>query len=186
VHREPVPDRADLEHHHADGMGNDVVKLAGNPCTLLCHRDPRDRLALTLGLGRTLLRRFGLLGTLTQGITRDPGDHEPERDEYEVTDCLRARDVVDHDDDPDDNDDQTSACLPRVAEIPEQKRACQPDEAEAANEREQQSVPERDRRSKDPIGSGGGERKASTREERQYEDGNRRYGDPEGPRRCAR
>jgi hypothetical protein len=34
-------------------MGNDVVKLAGNPCTLLCHRDTCGRLALALGPGRT-------------------------------------------------------------------------------------------------------------------------------------
>ena len=169
--REPVPDGADLEHHRADGMGNDVVKLAGNPCTLLCHRDTCGRLALAFGLGRTLLRRFGLLGTLTQGVTRDPGDHEPEGNEYEVADCLWAGDVVDHDHDPDDNDDQTNACLQGIAEVPEQERARQPDEAEAADEREQQSVAERDRRGQYPIGSRGGERKASAREERQYEDG---------------
>ena len=184
--REPVPDRADLEHHHADGMGNDVVKLAGNPRTLLCHRDTCRRLALPLGPGRTLLRRFGLLGTLTQGVTRDPGDHEPERDEYEVPDWQWARDVVDHDHDPDHNDDQTNARLQRIAEVPEQERARQPDQAEAADEREQQSVAERDRRGQNPIDSRGGERKASAREERQYQDGNRRYGDPQRRRRCAR
>ena len=183
---EPVPDRADLEHHHADGVGNDVVKLAGNPRSFLCHRDTCGRLALALGQGRTLLRRFGLLGTLTQGVTGYPGDHEPQGDEYEVADCLWARDVVDHDHDRDDNDDQTNACFQGIAEVPEQERACQPDQAEAADEREQQSVTERDRRGQDPIDSRGGERKASAREERQHEDGNRRYGDPQRRRRCAR
>ena len=83
---ELVPDGADLEHHHADGVGDDVVELAGDPRALLCHRDACGRLALALGLGGALFRRFGLLGTLTQGVARDPGDHEPEGNEDEVAD----------------------------------------------------------------------------------------------------
>jgi hypothetical protein len=51
---------------------------------------------------------------------------------------------------------------------------------------EQQSVAERDRRGQDPIGSGGGEREASAREERQYEDRHRRHRDPQRRTRCAR
>ena len=184
--RELVPDGADLEHHHADGVGDDVVELAGDPCTLLCHRDACGRLALALGLGRALFRRFGLLGTLTQGVARDPGDHEPEGNEDEVADWQWAGDVVDDDHDSDEHDDQAHACLQRIPQVPEQERACQPDEAEAADERQQQSVAERDRRGQDPVGSRRGERKASTREERQYENGHRRYGDPQRRGRCAR
>jgi hypothetical protein len=41
---------------------------------------------------------------------------------------------------PDDNDDQTNARLQGIAEVPEQERARQSDQAEAADEREQKSV----------------------------------------------
>ena len=50
--RELVPDGADLEHHHAHGVSDDVVELPRDPRTLLCHRDACGRLALALGLGR--------------------------------------------------------------------------------------------------------------------------------------
>jgi hypothetical protein len=79
-----VPDGADLKHHHADGVRDDVVELACDSRALFCYRDACGRLALTLGLGRAFFRRFGLLGTLTQGVARDPGDDEPEGDEDEV------------------------------------------------------------------------------------------------------
>ena len=49
-----VPDGADLEHHHADGVGDDVVELARDPRTLLRHRDACRRLALALGVRRAL------------------------------------------------------------------------------------------------------------------------------------
>ena len=35
----PVPHRPDLEDHHADRVGDDVVELAGDPRPLLGHRD---------------------------------------------------------------------------------------------------------------------------------------------------
>ena len=90
--REFVSHGADLEHHHAHGMGDDVMELAGDPRALLGHRDPCGglslplgerrahlrRLSLALGEGRAHLRRLGLLRTLTQGVAGDPGDHEPE------------------------------------------------------------------------------------------------------------
>lgn len=58
-----------------------------------------------------------------------------------------------------------------------------PDHAEAADERDQQSVHERERDGHHPIGRGGGEGKASAREERQYEDRHRRHREPEARRR---
>ena len=67
---EPVPDGADLQHHHADGVGDDVVELARDPGALLGDRDPRRRLPLPLGLGRAFLGRLGLLGALAQGEAR--------------------------------------------------------------------------------------------------------------------
>ena len=127
---------------------------------------------------RAHFRRFGLLGTLTQRVARDPGDHEPEGNEDEVADRL-TWDVVDDDHDSNEHDDQARACLQRIPQIPEQKRACQPDDAEAADEREQHSVAERDRRGQKPVASRSGERKAPACEEKQYEDAHRRYRDPE-------
>jgi hypothetical protein len=58
--RELVPDGADLKHHHADCMGNDVVQLARDPRALLRHRDACNRLALALGLGRAHFGRLDL------------------------------------------------------------------------------------------------------------------------------
>ena len=81
-----MPDGADLEHHHAHGVGDDVVELTGDPRTLLGHRDACSRLALALGVDGAFFRRFGLLGTLTQCVARDPGDHEPEGNEDVVAD----------------------------------------------------------------------------------------------------
>ena len=61
---ELVPDGADLEHHHADGVGDDVVELARDPRALLCDCDARRCVPLPLGLGRAYFRCFSLLGTL--------------------------------------------------------------------------------------------------------------------------
>ena len=61
---ELVPDGADLEHHHADGVRDDVVQLASDSRPLLCHRDAGGRLALPLGLARAFFSRLGLLRPL--------------------------------------------------------------------------------------------------------------------------
>ena len=66
--------RADLEHHDAHGVGDDVVELACDPRALLRHRDTRRRLALPLGPGRALFGRLGLLRALAERVARDPGD----------------------------------------------------------------------------------------------------------------
>ena len=147
-----MPDGADLENHHADGVGDDVVELTGDPRALLRHRDACGRLPLAFCLRCSLFRRFSLLRTLTQGVARDPGDHVPEGNEDEVARRLTG-DVVDDDHDSDERDDQARACLQWIPQIPEQKRACQPDDAEAADERKQHSVAERDRHRQEPIGS---------------------------------
>jgi hypothetical protein len=47
-----VPDCADLEHHHADGVGDDVVQLARDPGAFLGHSDARGHIPLLLGLSR--------------------------------------------------------------------------------------------------------------------------------------
>ena len=181
-----MPDGADLEHHHAHGVGDDVVELARDPRALLGDRDARRCLSLPLGEGRAHLRRFGLLGTLAQGVAGDPGDHEPEGNEDEVAGRLWAGDVVDDDHDAAEHDGQADARLHVVAQVPEQERGCQPDDAEAADERDQQSVDERERGGQEPVGRRSGEGKAPTREERQHEDRDRRYGEPQRRRRRAR
>ena len=135
-----VSDGADLKHHHAHGVGDDVVELARDPGSLLGHRDPSGgfslalgegrahlrRLSLPLGEGRAHLRRLGLLGTLAEGVAGDPGDDEPERDEDQVAGRLRAGDVGDHDHDASEHDRQADAGLPGVAQVSEQERGCQP------------------------------------------------------------
>ena len=79
-----MPDGADLEHHHADGVGDDVVELARDPRALLGDGDARRRLALPLGLGRARLGRLGLLGPLAQREAGEPDDREQDRDEDEL------------------------------------------------------------------------------------------------------
>ena len=75
---------ADLEHHHAHGVGDDVVELARDPRALLRDGDPRRGLALPLRLRRARLGGLGLLGALAQREAREPGDPEQERDEDEL------------------------------------------------------------------------------------------------------
>ena len=74
-----MPDGADLKHHHADGVGDDVVELARDPRALLGDRDARRRLALALGLRGAHLGRLGLLGPLAQREAGEPGDREQDR-----------------------------------------------------------------------------------------------------------
>ncbi len=68
--RQPVPDSSDLENHHADGVGDDVVELAGHPGSLLGHRQPGGRLAFLLGAQRALLGGLRLLVALAQAEAR--------------------------------------------------------------------------------------------------------------------
>jgi hypothetical protein len=197
--RELVPDCADLEHHHAHGVGDDVVQLARDPRALLGHGDPRGGFALPLGEGRphlrrlslplgerrAHLRRLGLCLPFPQGIAGDPGDDEPERDEDEVAGRLCAGDVRHHDDDASEHDREADPRLPVVAQVSEQERGCQPNDAEAADERDQQSVGVRERGGDEPVGRGSGEGKAATHSRRQDETRHRRYGEPQAHRRGA-
>ena len=123
-----VPHGADLEHHHADGVRDDVVELARDPRALLCHRDACGRLALALGLDRTFLRRFGLRGTLAQSKAGAQAIHEVDGDEDELADGQVAGDVVDDGHDAAEYDaNPVHACLQRIAQVSEQERGRQPD-----------------------------------------------------------
>ena len=93
-HGQLVPDRSDLEHHHADRVRDDVVELARDSRALLGNRDARGRLALSFRLSRTDLCRFGLLRALSQDEPGDPGDREVDRDEDERTRVV-SRDLAD-------------------------------------------------------------------------------------------
>ena len=57
--RHPVAHSPDLEDHHADRVGDDVVELARHPGPLLGHRHPGRRLPLPLGPQRAILRDLG-------------------------------------------------------------------------------------------------------------------------------
>ena len=165
--RELVPDGSDLEHHDAHGVGDDVVELARDPRALLRHGNACGRLALALGPRRALLSGLGPLGPLAEGVARNPGDDEPKGMKTKspvvcapgmlsTTMRMLARTI--------------SRPMPRlsaVAQVAEQERGCQPDDAEAPDERDQHSIDERERRRQDPVGGRRGEGKAPVGEERQ-------------------
>ena len=71
---QPVPHRADLEHHDADRVRDDVVQLACDPRALLGDRDAGGRLAFAFGLVRPRLGGFGLRGSLAQREADEPAD----------------------------------------------------------------------------------------------------------------
>lgn len=132
---ELVPDRTDLEHHHADGVGDDVVELTRDPRPFLGHRDSRGRVPLPLGLGRAHLRHLNLLGPFPHGETREPADPEQERDEDELADRVRGL-VGDHDRGTADRDGQARLCPQGGGLVPEQERGGHPDGEDAAQERD--------------------------------------------------
>ena len=181
-----VPDGADLEHHHADGVGDDVVELARDPRALLRHRDARCCLTLALGPDRTFLGCLGLVGALAQGVAGEPGDDEPKGDEDELAGRRRVGDVVDDDDDPEGDDGEAEARLQAAPQISEHERGRQPHDAEAPDERNQESVVERDRRGQHPVGRRPAEGEPPPREDRRDEDHQQEHGEPQVRRRCAR
>ena len=127
---ELVPDGAHLEHHHADGVGDDVVELAGDPRTLLGHGDACRRLALALGLDRAGLGRLGLALPFAESEAGEPGDAEQERDEDELAvRCLGV--VVDDERRAAEHDRQAQPGLHGVAQVPEQERGGDSEEEDA-------------------------------------------------------
>ena len=136
-----VPDSADLEHHHADRVGDDVVELAGDPRALLRDGDARSRLAIPLGLCRTCLGSLGLLGPLAQREARQPSDREHHRREDEIAGCV-GRVVVDDDRRAAEQDRQSQPRLHGVAEVAEQERGGHADGEEACREHDDAPVGE--------------------------------------------
>ena len=118
---EPVPDGADLQHHHADGVGDDVVQLARDPRALLGDGDARRRLALALGLAGALLGRLGLLGALAHAKPASQQIANSDGDEDELARRVAGL-VVDDDRGADQDDGQADPRLPGVGEVAEQER----------------------------------------------------------------
>ena len=118
----PVADGAHLEHHHADGVRDDVVQLPGDPAAFLGHRDPGRRLAVPLGPDRALLGGLGLLGPLVQREADQPADREQHRGEDQV--AGRVRGVVVHDGrSAAEHDRQADAGLRRPRRLPSSRAA---------------------------------------------------------------
>src|SRR5262249_62352562 len=112
----------------AGGVGDDVVKLTGDPRTLLRHRDACRDLALTLRPDRAYLGRLGLLGMCPHREARDPRGDEPKRDEDVPARQLMTGDVQDQDLHRADDDAETEDGLPAIAQVPEQERGREADD----------------------------------------------------------
>ena len=76
-----MPDRADLEDHHADGVSDDVVQLACDARALFGDRNPSRRLPLALGVDRPFLGRGRLDVPLSEREAAEPAECEHRRDE---------------------------------------------------------------------------------------------------------
>ena len=117
-----VPDGADLQHHHADGVGDDVVQLARDPRALLGDRDrappPRAR---ARRCGARSSAASACCGALAQGEAGEPADREQHRDEDELAGGVVGV-VVDDDRRAAEHDRQAEPCLRVVAEVAEQER----------------------------------------------------------------
>jgi hypothetical protein len=74
---------------------------------------------------------------------------------------VRPRDIVDDRQGAPEDDGKADPRLPVVAQVPEQERRGQPDDPDAADERDEQSVDERQRRGDEPVGRGRGERESA-------------------------
>ena len=131
-----MPDGPDLEDHHADGVRDDVVELARDPCPLFGHRDPRGRIPLHFGRARAHLRRLGLLGTLADGKARDPAHRELDGDEDELAGRVAGK-VVDDRHRAANHDRQSDARLPQVTQVPQQECVGQPNRDKGVGVRDQ-------------------------------------------------
>ncbi len=181
-----MSDGTDLEHHDADGVGDDVVEFAGNPRALLCNRYASGRLALTLSSNCADLGGFGLLGTFAECVAGDPGGHVPEGEKDVQARRLLAGNVMDDGQHRSTHDREAEPSLLAVAQIAKQERRRQPDDAQAVDERDERSVDDRDDDGQEPIGSCGTKGKAATPEERQHENRHRRDREPERRARRSR
>ena len=175
---------ADLQHHHAHGVGDHVVQLTRDPDALLGDGDPRGGLALALGVACALLRDLGPHAALTQPEAGEPGRREQARHQERLGRGM-ARIVDDHDHPAPDHDRQPdAAALALVAEVAQQKRGRQTGELTAERERHQAPVDERQRGGEQPQRRRRTERPAMAPEQRQDERRRGRNREPQRGRRC--
>ena len=155
-----MPDDADLEHHHADGVGDDVVQLARDPRPLLGDGDAGGGLPLPLGLRRANLGRLCLLLARLERVSRQPADPEQKRDEDELAGRV-ARLVVDDSGGAADCDPEADPRVQGVAEVAEQERRDHPGDERARRERDEIAVDERQRQAEQPEGGRRAERESA-------------------------
>ena len=180
---EVVADGADLQHHHADGVGDNVVELARDPRALLGHGEAGRRLAPALGLERALLGLLGLLGPLAQRIAGEPADREQHRDEDELARSVLGV-VVDDGRRAGDHDGQAEARLRLVAQVAEQEGRDHAGHRRDHAEHDEPAVDERAPGRDHPDGRRCGEGEAAPQEQRQHDQRECRHREP--PRRRRR
>ena len=183
--REVVPDGADLKHHHADGVRDDVVELARDARALLGDCDTRRGLALPLRLRRTQLRCVGALGSLAQDEAGEPADPEQHGREDDLARRVVGV-VVDDDRRAGEHDREADSRLRVVREVAEQERRGHAGDERARGEHDQPAVDQGDRRTQEPDRRRCGEREAATCEQRQDDQRHRRHGEPVRRRRLVR
>jgi len=174
---ELVPDRADLQDHNADGVGDGVVKLARYPGPLLRRRLPYGGLAPVLGVDRPSFGCLGVPGAFPQGKARAPGDREQNGNEDELAAPVAGL-VVDHDHRAAKHDDQANPCLAAVAEVSQQIGGDHPGEERACRGHDKPPFGEGNRRGQQPERRRRGEREPAAAQERQDHQRDRRRGEP--------
>ena len=172
-----VADGADLQHHHAHGVGDDVVELARDPRALLGDRDAGGGLALALGVDGALLRRLDLLGALAQGVTGQPGDQEQGGREDVVAGGVAGL-VRDDDRRPAQDDGQPDPRLRGVAELAEQERGGHSRDRQRRRVADQPAVGERDGGGEQPDRDRRAEGPAVAGEQRQHDERGGGHGEP--------
>ena len=179
-----MPDGADLQHHHAHRVGDDVVQLARDPRTLLGDRDARRGLALALGRARprppprrpaaarsrsakpasqTIANRTGMKMNSPAGVTGR---------------CRRRRRRREH-------DDEAGRGLDASRRLPSRKAAARP-ATNAATEKTTRRPSTNEiaaARSQTAAGAANGKRRRASSGRKSSDD--RRHGEPERRPRCA-
>jgi hypothetical protein len=85
-----APGRSGLHHHHAHGVGDDVVQLAGDPPPLLGHRPASPSFLLAGELGVERLQPGGVGEPALLQVAEEPGGHELHDGEHPALEALDA------------------------------------------------------------------------------------------------
>ena len=177
--------RTDLKDHHADGVGDDVVKLARDPGALLRDGDAGRGLSLALGARRAYLRLLGLLGTLAHREPGEPADPEQQRGEEQIGRVMGGIVVGDYRGAA-DHDREADPGLRGVAQVAEQKRRGKPGNRGTRRDGQDSAINHRERGGDDPHRRGRGEWEAAAREQRQHDERDRGHREPQRRVRLVR